>query len=128
MHLTVDFDVFHDINSVGLQAAVEVVQVFNAAHFSGGGVEEFGGDSLRKRVVTFLLVTRDQVISFFRNHPVKFRNLVWRILQVCIHSDDNIALCHAETTIKGRGFSVVSAEFDGVDARIVCRQIFDDVP
>ena len=31
------------------------MQVFDARYFAGGGIEQFGGEGLRQRVVTFLL-------------------------------------------------------------------------
>lgn len=43
VHLTVDFDVFHDINSVGLQAAVEVVQVLMPLTFRAVALKSLVG-------------------------------------------------------------------------------------
>ena len=56
MHLSIHLDVFHHVFAVGLESTVEVVQVLDTADFSCCGIEQLGGDGLRQRVVTFLLV------------------------------------------------------------------------
>ena len=63
MHFAIHFNVLHHIFFVGFQAAIKVVQVFDARYFAGGGIEQFGGEGLRQRVVTFLLPARYEVIA-----------------------------------------------------------------
>ena len=43
VHLAIHLDVFHHVATIGLQAAIEVVQVLDAAHFAGGGIKQFRG-------------------------------------------------------------------------------------
>ena len=46
VHLAKHFDVFDNLSTIGLQATVEVVQVLDAAHLTGCGIEELCGDGL----------------------------------------------------------------------------------
>ena len=98
MHLTVHFDMFYDLFAIGFQSAVEVVQVFDARYFAGGGIEQFGGEGLRQRVVTFLLPARYEVIAVLGNHAVEFGYFVGAVLQVGVHGYHDVALCLFETT------------------------------
>ncbi len=43
VHFAVDFDVLYHLVAIGLQSAVEVVQVFDARHVAGRGVEDLVG-------------------------------------------------------------------------------------
>ena len=113
MHLAVDFDVLDHVVAVGFQSAVEVVQVSDTADFSCRGVEEFGRESFRERVVAFLFVARDEVVALFHDHSSQFGNLVGRVLQVGIHRDDDIALRDFEAAIQRRTLAVVAAKLDG---------------
>ena len=99
VHFAEHFNVLYHFEAVGLQTAVEIVQVVDAAYLAGRGIEEFGGDGLRQRVVTLLLVPGDEVVAVFLNHAVQFWNLVRRVLQVSIHGDDYIALRLLKATV-----------------------------
>ena len=63
VHVAIDFDVFHHLAAVCLEAAVEVVQVADAAYFPGCSVEEFGWYGFRQWVVAFFLVARHEVVE-----------------------------------------------------------------
>ena len=80
MHFAVDLDVFNYFVAVGFESAVKVVQVLDTAHLTRCGVEEFGGDGFRQRVVAFLLVARHEVVALDGNHAEKFGYFVGRIL------------------------------------------------
>ena len=56
VHLTIDLDILHHILAIGLQAAIEVVQILDATHLAGRCIEQFRWKGLRDRVITFLLV------------------------------------------------------------------------
>ena len=101
VHLAIHLDVFHNITAVSLQTTIEVMQIVYAAYLPCRGIEELRRDSLRERVtlLTVHLVSRHEVITFLRYHPVEFRNLVGRILQVGIHSYHHIACSFLESAI-----------------------------
>ena len=44
VHLAVHLDILHHIYAIGFQAAVEVVEILDAAHAPRRGVEEFCGN------------------------------------------------------------------------------------
>src|SRR5437016_2642154 len=53
VHFPINLDVFYYCAAVGLQTAIEIVQVFNARHAAGGGVVYFGRNCFTYWVVTF---------------------------------------------------------------------------
>ena len=112
MHLTIYLDILHHRFAIGLQTAVEVMQVFDTAHLTGCSVEEFRRQCFRDGIVAFLLITTYQIITLFLDHSIEFWYLVRRILKVCIHRDNHITLCLFETTIERRTLAVVPAELD----------------
>ena len=129
VHLAIHLDVLHHITAIGLQAAVEVVQVLDTTHLTRRGVEELGGQRLRDGVVAFLLVARDEVVAIDGNHPIEFGYLVGRVLKVGIHCDDDIALRGLEATEERRTLAIVAAELDALDMlRVASAQLADDVP
>ncbi len=97
VHLTIHLDVLDYVTAVGLQPAVEVMQVVYARNRAGGGVEQLGRDSFRQRVVAFLLPARYQVVSVLGDHAVQFRNFVGTVLEVGIHGDDHITFSPFKT-------------------------------
>ena len=116
MHLAIDLNVLHHVAAVGLQSAVEVVQVVYAAHTACGGVEELRGDGLREGVAltAVLLVARDHVVAFFLNHTVEGGYFVGRVLQVGVHGDDHVALSALEAAVECGTLAVVAAKLDAV--------------
>ena len=76
VHITVELDVLDDFSAIGLETAVEVVEVMNARDGAYGGVEELGGNGLREGVIALFLPAADEVVSFFLDHTVEFGNLV----------------------------------------------------
>lgn len=128
MHLAVDFDVLHHFLAIGFQTAVEIVQVLDSAHAAGRGVEQLGRQGFRQGVVAFLLIPRNEVVALIGDHVIEGGDLVGRILQVCVHRDDDVALRGAEATEKGWRLAVVAAELDAMDIRVAAAQSFDDFP
>ena len=114
VHLAVNLDVLDHFAAIGLQSAVEVVQILDAAHSPGCGIEEFGGQCLREWVVAFLLVAAHQVVSLLAYHAVEGGYLVRRVLEVGVHGDDHISLGGCESAVKCRALAIVAAELDGV--------------
>ena len=100
VHVTIHLDVLHDLLAVGFQAAVEVVQVVDAAHASRGSVEQLSGYGLAERVITFLFPATHEIITILGNHAVELRNLVRTILEVGIHCDDHITLSLFKTSVQ----------------------------
>ena len=78
VHLAIYLDVLHHVAAIGLQSAVEVVQVVDAAHLACRGIEELGRDGLAQRVtlLAVLLVAGNQVVTFLGNHLVESRNFI----------------------------------------------------
>ena len=97
VHLTVNLNILYHVSSIRLQSAVEVVKVFHAANLACRSVEELGGNGFRQWVVTFLLISRYEVVAVLGYHLVETRNLVGRVLQVGVHGDDHVAFCLFET-------------------------------
>ena len=128
VHVAVDLDILHHLLLVGLQSAVEVVQIPDARHLAGRGVEELGGYGFGERVVAFLLPPRYQVVAVDRNHAIEFGDFVGAVLQVGIHGDDHIALGPQETGIERRRLAVVAAELHPLDAGVLLAQRLDDLP
>ena len=116
VHLAKYLDILDHLIAIGLQTAVEVVQILDAADLAGRGIEELRGDGLRQRVTltAVLLVAAHQVVFLVHNHVVQLRNLVGRVLQVGIHRDDDVALSLLETAVEGRALAVVTTELDAL--------------
>ena len=128
VHLTIHLDVLHHIATIGLQAAVEVVQVLNAAHFAGGSIEQFRGQRLRERVVAFLFVARYQVVAVFDDHAIEFWYLIRRILKVGIHCYHHVTLGFLEAAIECRTLAIVTTEGNALHVVRLLAQVVDDLP
>ena len=128
VHLSIHLDILHHILAVSLQSAVEVVQVLDPAHLPCRGIEQLGGNGLRKRVVAFLLIARYEVIAAVYDHVIQFGNLVGRVLKVGIHRNNHVALGLLEATVEGRTLSVVSAELDAFHVLVLLTQLTDHCP
>ena len=119
MHLAVNLYVFHHFAPVSLQAAVEIVQIPNAAHLTCRSVEELGRQGFRQGVVALLLVAGYEVVAVFRYHAVEFGNLVGRVLQVGVHGNDDTAPGGLETAEEGGRLAVVAPKLDAVHTGVV---------
>ena len=130
VHLAEHLDILDDLTAIGFQATVEVVQVLDAADLARSGVEELCGDGLRQGVTlaAVLLVATDKVVLLVDNHVVQARYLVGRVLQVCVHRDDNVAYSLLETTEQGRALAVVAAKLDALHVLRLLGKFCDDVP
>ena len=129
VHLAVHLNVLHHRFTVGLQAAVEVVQVLDATDLAGRSVKQLRGQRLRQRVVALLLVAAHQVIALLGNHLVQSGNLVRGILQVGIHRDNHIALGLSKTAVERRTLAVVAAELDALhNVGLLLVKFRDDIP
>ena len=118
VHVAIHLDMLHHLIAVSLKPAVEIVQIPYAAHLACCGIEELGRDSLRQRVITFLLPARHKVVAVAHDHTVQFRDLVGRILKVGIHSDHHIPLGKPEAGVQGGRLAVVAAERRSAQSRI----------
>ena len=129
VHFAVYFYILDHLFAIRLQSAIKVVQVFDARYFAGGGIEQFGGEGLRQRVVTFLLPARYEVIAVLGNHAVEFGYFVGAVLQVGVHGYHDVALCLFETTEQCRRLPVVAAELNAPYlVRSLCLQLLDNLP
>ena len=102
VHVAVHLYALYHFVAVGLQTAVEVMEIVDSAHSAGGGVEQFGGDGLRQRVVAFLFPSAHKVIALLGNHAVEFRDFIGAVLQVGVHGYHHIAFGAAEAGVQGR--------------------------
>ena len=82
----------------------------NATHLTRSRIKKLCRNRLRQWVITLLLIARHQVISLLRNHTIKFRYFVGRVLQVCIHRYNHTTTCSTETTEQSRTLAVVTTE------------------
>ena len=64
----------------------------------------------------------------FLDHLVQTGYLVGRVLQVGVHSDDDIALCTLEPAVQGGTLAVVATELDGLDVFVFLAQALNDLP
>ena len=128
VHLAINLDVLHHLTPIGFQSTVEVVQVMYARDSPRRRIEKLCRNRFRQGVVTFLLVSRHQVVTLFRNHAVEFGNLVGTILQISVHGDDHIAFRLTKPTEQRRRLSIVPAELDTFHTRRFRTQTLDDLP
>ena len=128
VHIAVYLDVLHHLVAIGFQAAVEVVQIVYAAHLAGGGIEEFGGNCLRQRVVALLFPPRHQVVAVLGNHTIQFGYFVRTVLQVCIHGYHHIALHALEAGVERRTLAVVASEAHSLHCRILGTELLYHFP
>ena len=128
VHLAIDLNVLDHLLSVGLQSAVEVVEVGDATDLARRGVEEFGGNGLRQGVVALLLPARDEVVALLGDHLEEGRYLVGRVLEVGVHRDDDAALRLLETAVEGRALAVVAAKLDALDAGVLLAERLHHLP
>ena len=128
VHFTVHLDVFHHLLAVGLESAVEIVQL-DFRHAACGPVEELGGDVFGQfGVIAYLFPAGNQVVALFRDFPVEFRNLIGAVLQVGVHGDYHIALRGFKTHVQSGRFSVVPLETDAVNLSVGLLQLLDYLP
>ena len=127
VHLSVDLDAFDHLFAVGLEHAVEVVQLDSRSQ-PGRSVEKFAGQCFPDRIVAPFFPAAHQIVAFFGDHSVEFRNLVRRVLQVGVHRDYDIALCRFESAVEPRRFAVVALEPDGAYGWILLSQRSDNLP
>ena len=131
MHLAIHLDVLYHFAAIGLESAVEVMQIVNAAHPACCGVEELCGDGLGQRVAltTVHLIAAHQVVTVLANHSVEFGNLVGRILQVGVHGDDHIAFGLGKAAIQSRALAIVAAELDATHhIGVFCAELLYHLP
>ena len=84
------------------------MQIFDPGHFTRSPVKELTGNSFSNWIVPFFLPAGDQIIAIFFNKTVEFRNFIRAILQICIHSNDNITLSDSKSLVQSG--SAVAAE------------------
>ena len=114
VHLSVNLYALYDLLFVCLEAAVHVVQL-DAGDHPCSRIVELARQVLGKLVVlAVLLPSADYVIIIHVDHTVKFRNLVWRILQVGIHRYYSAAFGPFEPAVQRSGLAVVAPELNTV--------------
>lgn len=128
VHVAVHLDMLDHFGAVGFQAAVEVVQVLDSAHAPGRGVEQFGGQGFRQRVVAFFLPSAHEVVSVLGDHAVEFGYLVGAVLQIGVHGDDHVAFGAREAGVQRGRLSVVPAEAHAFELRVARVDLLDHVP
>lgn len=110
MHVAVYLYMLHHIVAVCLESAVEVMQILYTADLAGCRIEQLCGNSLRKRVVAFLLPSRHEVVALFCDHSVQFGNFIRAVLKIRVHGNDHISFRASESDIERRRFSIIARE------------------
>ncbi len=128
VHVAVNLDMLHHCIAVSLQAAVEVMQIVDSAHFPCRGVEKLCRDGLRQRIVTFLLPSGDKIVSLDGNHTVKLRNLVGTVLKVGVHRNHHITLRTAESRVERRRLAVIARKRHTVNGGVGLCERLDHTP
>ena len=102
MQLTVYGDASRDFAPIRLEATVEIMQI-NAGHSASRPVIKFARQVFGQQgVMALLLPAGNHVEALFRDHLIQFRDLIRAILQVSIHSNDDIALSGLEASVQCR--------------------------
>ena len=114
VHLPIDLHRAHHLPSVGLEAAVEIVQV-NAADLPGRPVVQLGGHRLCDGVVPLLFPATDQIEALLQHAALQFGHLIGTVLQIRIHGDDHSAAHYAESRVQGRTFALVPGKAQSDD-------------
>ena len=120
VHFALNLHGLCHLEAVGLESAVEVVQV-DSAHFARSPVEQLGGQGLRQRVVALLLPSANQVVALFANHAHEVRNLVGAVLQVGVHGDDHVALGRLKSDVKRSGLALIAPKANSAHLRVLGR-------
>ena len=128
MHFAVYFDVFYDFATISLQTAIKIMQIVYAANLSRRGIKEFRGNSFGKRIITFLFVARNKVITVLNNHAAQLGYLVGRILKVGVHGYYHIALRFLESAVKSCAFAIMTTELNAVNIGIFFRKFLYHFP
>ena len=129
MHLTIYLNILHYITTIGFQTTIKVMQIMYTTNLTSRSIEKFCWYSLCQWIITFLLVTTDKVVLFLHYHTIKFWYLVWRILQVSIHRNNNIALSSIKATVECRTLTIVTTKLYSMNMfRIFMMQILNDIP
>lgn len=91
VHLSIQRNVLNDLTAVGLEGSTEVVDIYSGK----GGHELVGGmrgDAAHEEVITALIApAADNIVAFFQ-FGEKTRDLVRVVLQIAVHSEDEVAL------------------------------------
>ncbi len=128
MHFSVHFHVLHHLVLVGFETAVHIVQ-FQAGYLASSGIVQLRRQVFSEGVVdSVLFPARYDVPTIFHDHPVHFRNLLRRILQVGIHGHDNSALGNRETLVKSGRLAIIAPERYSFDSAVAFRQFLNLCP
>ena len=101
----------------------------NTSDPTGGGIEQLARDILSELVViAFLLPTAHKIVLLLCNHTIQLWNLVWRILQVGIHSDHYIALRRIKTAVQSRRFAIIATKTDTMNMLILLAELLNHLP
>src|SRR5262249_15486995 len=122
----IETDLAEDLRSVALHAAVVVVQP-DARETADEPVEDPARQHLVPRIITFALPTADDVVLGGEGIQ-KAGDLGRVILQVGVHGEDGIAASVGETGGEGGRLAEVAAKADAAHARVVVRELLDDLP
>ena len=110
MELTIQLHVavFDHFTPVSFEAIIDVVQVYTG-HFADHAIKDAGRERFRDGVKTRKFPTRNQVISF-----IEFRQEIWNlfrvVLQVTVHSKNDLTAAATESGYQRRRFAEVLAE------------------
>ena len=128
VHIAIHLNVLHHLQAICLQAAVEVVQIVDAAHLACRGVEEFGRDGFGFGVVAFFLPSAHQIVALVHNHFVEVWNLVGAVLQVSVHGNHHIALHAFKAGVQRRRFAIIASEAHALNVGVVLMQLLNHLP
>ena len=128
VHFALDFNGFHHVPTIALQATVEIVQM-NAADLSRGPIVELRRNGFAQWVVTFLLPSTHQVQTSFQQLRSHGGELLRVVLQIGIHGEHHRAARCFKPLLQGRTFSVVPGKANASDRlRLVFLHAFDHRP
>src|SRR6266567_6534307 len=100
--------IFNQFPAIGFKAIINIMKM-NACERTHHPIEDARwkcfGDGIKSRKFP----TRDQIISFIQ-FLQKARNLLWIILQIAIHSKDDLATTTAKTSHQSRGFAKIATK------------------
>jgi len=125
VHLAVQGNVLDDFTAVRLEGRAEVVDI-DAAERRHEQIRGTGGDAAQEKIVSTLCApAADDIISFFQLCQ-EVGDLLWVVLKVTVHRQDEVPLGVIEACSEGGGLAEVSPELYDEDTTVYCSDLLEE--
>ena len=126
VEFAVEANVLGDLDAVGLEAAVEVVEL-DTGDVADGGVEEFARHGLAHGILAALLPSRDEVITLI-DRLDEAGDLGGVVLEIAVHGDDEVVVDRGEPGGETSGLAEVATMAKTTDMGIARGEVGDHGP